>query len=108
MSLPDDDERRRKENEERQLRIDQMALNIEKMRSDMRWEARKFTVQIVLGLAAAIGAAIALTNWLSLRDVRHAMNAPSGIAVGSLPTGTVITLPDGRRLVVEDPTPKQP
>jgi hypothetical protein len=41
--------------EERELRCDQMAVNIEKMRSDMRWETRKFVLQAI----AATGAAMA-------------------------------------------------
>jgi hypothetical protein len=45
---------------ERQLRIDQMTINIEKMRADMRWETRKFVLQLVaaLGTAFAGGAAV--------------------------------------------------
>jgi hypothetical protein len=29
-----------------------MTINIEKMRTDMRWESRKFTVQLVAALGA--------------------------------------------------------
>ncbi|MEA2745437.1 MAG: hypothetical protein QOG25_3808 [Acetobacteraceae bacterium] len=50
------------DDEERQLRIDQMTINIEKMRSDMRWEARKFLVSAILAMAAAVGAGVAIGN----------------------------------------------
>jgi hypothetical protein len=48
------------EYEERQLRMDQMTVNIEKMRHDMQWESRKFTLQLVaaLGTAMAGGAGL--------------------------------------------------
>jgi len=48
------------DDEERELRCDQMAVNIEKMRSDMRWETRKFILQLVaaLGTAMAGGAGL--------------------------------------------------
>lgn len=44
---------------ERELRCDQMTVNIEKMRADMRWETRKFVLQLLaaLGTAFAGGAA---------------------------------------------------
>lgn len=38
-----------------------MTINIEKMRSDMKWEARKFAVQLVIGVAVAMSAAAAVT-----------------------------------------------
>lgn len=38
-----------------------MTVNIEKMRTDMRWETRKFVVQILAGFGAAFaGGAAAL------------------------------------------------
>jgi hypothetical protein len=85
MPEPDD--------EERQLRIDQMTVNIEKMRFDMaetqrkaelnqRWENRKFLLQMVLAAAALMGAGVALGNYIS--------RAPS------YPPGTVITIPPAR------------
>jgi hypothetical protein len=55
--MPDRDQ------EEQDLRIDQMTINIEKMRLDMaqqqKWETRKFVLQLVaaLGTAFAGGAA---------------------------------------------------
>jgi hypothetical protein len=48
-----------RDQEEQNVRIDHMTVNIEKMRADMKWESRKFTVQIIaaLGTAFAGGAA---------------------------------------------------
>ncbi len=42
-----------------------MAVNIEKMRADMRWESRKFLVSAVLAAAALVGAGIAIGNYFS-------------------------------------------
>jgi hypothetical protein len=44
-----------RDQEEQDLRIDQMTINIEKMRADMQWENRKFLLQAI----AATGAAMA-------------------------------------------------
>ena len=41
---------------EQSLRIDQMTINIEKMRADMKWEARKFTLQAITAAAALLAA----------------------------------------------------
>jgi hypothetical protein len=50
-----------RDQEEQDLRIDQMTINIEKMRTDMRWETRRFAVQIIAGFGAAFaGGAAAL------------------------------------------------
>jgi hypothetical protein len=53
------------EDEERALRMEQMTVNIEKMRSDMKWEARKFAVSAVLATAAAVGAGIAIGSYFT-------------------------------------------
>jgi hypothetical protein len=68
---------------EHELRMDQMAVNIEKMRADMAldqkayldsrlaadkvqmWETRKFIVQVAVGAAALLGAGVALGNYLT-------------------------------------------
>jgi hypothetical protein len=62
------------ENLERELRVDQMAVNIEKMRADMAmqqkqlaWQTRKFVVSFVVAIAASVGAGVALTNWVNSR-----------------------------------------
>jgi len=48
--------------------MDQMAINIEKMRSDMAWESRKFLLQAVVSAAALVGASAALGNYLARRE----------------------------------------
>lgn len=54
------------EREERQLRMDQMTINIEKMRFDMaqlqKWETRKFVVSLLLATAASVGAGVGIGN----------------------------------------------
>lgn len=53
------------EDEERKLRIDLMTIQIERLRQEMRMENRKFVVQIVLALTAAVGVGVALGRfWL--------------------------------------------
>jgi anti-sigma-K factor RskA len=74
------------EDEERQLRIDRMTVNIEKMRADMKWESRKFMRQALVALAASVGAGVALGNYL-------ARQAPTPAPM--FPPGTVITIPGG-------------
>ena len=49
---------------EQDLRIEQMTINIEKMRADMKWEARKFTISAILAAAALVGAGVALGRFL--------------------------------------------
>ena len=58
------------EQEEREyaLRIEQMQTNIDKLRSDMRYESRKFGVQLVVGAAACVAAGIALANYVNSRQ----------------------------------------
>lgn len=51
-----------RDQEEQDLRIDQMTINIEKLRSDMRWEARKFLLQAVLASAGLLAAGAALAT----------------------------------------------
>jgi hypothetical protein len=41
---------------EQELRIDQMTINIEKMRADMNWEARKFALQAIIATATVFAA----------------------------------------------------
>ncbi len=45
-----------------------MTVNIEKMRKDMRYESRKFVLQIIAIIAVSIGAGVALTNWVNSRS----------------------------------------
>jgi DNA-binding transcriptional regulator YiaG len=51
-----------RDQEEQDLRIDQMTINIEKLRSDMKWETRKFAVSAALATAAAVGAGVGIGN----------------------------------------------
>ena len=46
---------------EHELRVDQMTVNIEKMRNDMRYESRKFLLQAV---ALVVGAFAAGAAWM--------------------------------------------
>ncbi len=50
------------EDREHELRVDQMTVNIEKMRNDIRYENRKFLVQLLAGLSTAFAAGIAATT----------------------------------------------
>ena len=49
---------------EHELRVDQMAVNIEKLRSDIRYENRKFVVQAIAGLSTAFAAGVAVLGLL--------------------------------------------
>lgn len=62
MPLTQDQEER-----EHELRVDQMAVNIEKMRKEMRYENRKFLLQALVAAAACVGAGVALANWVNSR-----------------------------------------
>jgi hypothetical protein len=46
--------------EEQDLRIEQMTVNIQKLRSELKWEGRKVMLQTIIAIAAAVGAGIAL------------------------------------------------
>lgn len=45
-----------------------METNIEKLRADMRWEARKYAVSMALAAAALVGAGIAIGNFFTARQ----------------------------------------
>lgn len=55
--------------EDRELWRDQILVNIEKMRADMKWENRKFALGLFVAFAVAMSAASAVTavviNYLS-------------------------------------------
>jgi hypothetical protein len=51
-----------RDQEEQDLRIDQMTINIEKLRNDQKWETRKFVVSAILATAAAVGAGVGIGN----------------------------------------------
>ena len=48
------------DDEEQRLRIDLMTIQIERLRQEIRMENRKFAVQIVLALVAALGVGVAI------------------------------------------------
>jgi hypothetical protein len=51
--------------QEQRLRIDLMTIQIERLRQEIRSENRKFLLQVLLALIAALGAGIALGRfWL--------------------------------------------
>lgn len=52
------------DDEERQLRIDLMTIQIERLRQEIRMENRKFFVQLVLAITAALGVGIALGRFM--------------------------------------------
>jgi hypothetical protein len=45
-----------------------MTINIEKMRADMKWETRKFVVQIVIAFAAVLAAGVAIGRFLAFHQ----------------------------------------
>lgn len=64
-----------------------MTINIEKMRSDMRWEARKFFVQALVAAAALVGAGVAIGNYVA----SHRPTEPPAQVI-QLPPGSTITV----------------
>ncbi len=42
-----------------------MTVNIEKLRSDIRYEGRKFFVQALVGAAVCVGAGVALATYVN-------------------------------------------
>lgn len=75
------------ENREHELRVDQMTVNIEKMRKDMRYESRKFILQIVATIAVSIGAGVALTNWVNSRSAMAPASAVQTAPPQAVPRG---------------------
>ena len=53
-----------------------METNIEKMRADMKWENRKFVAQFLVAIAAALGAGVALANYVNSRPPAPPPPAP--------------------------------
>lgn len=49
-----------RDQEEQDLRIEQMNTNIEKMRRDMAWEAKKFALQAIAAAIALLGVGVAI------------------------------------------------
>ncbi len=64
------------EEREYELSVAQMETNIEKLRNDIRYESRKFAVQLVVGAAACLGVGVALANYVNSRPPLPATPAP--------------------------------
>jgi hypothetical protein len=64
-----------------------MTVNIEKMRGDMKWEARKFAVSAILATAAAAGAGVAIGNliWNNPRAPARQFVLPPGTTIQIVP-----------------------
>ena len=52
------------DSEERQLRKDLMAIQIERLRQELKMENRKFAVQFILAIVAALAAGVAIGRFL--------------------------------------------
>ncbi len=66
-----------RDQDKQDLRIDQMSVSIEKMRADLRREARKFAVAAILATAAAVGAGVGIGNLIwAQREVPAAQSVP--------------------------------
>ena len=50
--------------DERQLRIDLMTTQIERLRQEIRMENRKFVVQLLIGISAAVAVGIAIGRFV--------------------------------------------
>ncbi len=50
-----------------QTNIDQGRLNMDKLRSDLRYESREFFVQVLVGAAVCVGAGVTLANYVNSR-----------------------------------------
>ena len=53
--------------EQMRANVEQMRANSDKLRNDIRYESRKVAAQFLVAIAAAVGAGIALTNWVNSR-----------------------------------------
>ncbi len=60
-----------RDQEEQDLRIDQMTINIEKLRNDIRYGNRKFLVQLLAALALTIGVSVSATTYVTLYLLPH-------------------------------------
>lgn len=73
--------------------MDQMAVNIEKMRADMRWENRKFMTSLLIAAAALVGAGVGIGNLIWNRPQPPAPPPQPAIQQFVFPPGTVIQVP---------------
>jgi hypothetical protein len=89
------------EEREHQLRVLQMETNIDKLRSDLRYEGRKFAVQLVVGAAACVGVGIAIANYVNSRPPQVVQQIPA-------PPPQIIILRDRSDLPGPAPSPVPP
>jgi len=68
------------EEHERQLRIDLMTIQIERLRQEIRVENRKFFIQLVLAITAALGVGVAIVLSGLIFGAFHLAN-PDGLLV---------------------------
>jgi len=54
-----------RDDEERQLRLDLMTIQIERLRQEIRMENRKFAVQLLAAAAALLAAGVAIGHFLT-------------------------------------------
>ncbi len=73
-----------------------MAVNIEKMRTDMRWEFWKVGISLVIAGAALAGSGVAIGNYLARKSDAAATETNQSRDLSdllSLPVGSTITVP---------------
>jgi hypothetical protein len=58
-----------------------METNIRKLESDLRYEGRKFTVQLLVGAAICVGAGVTLANYVE----NHRPPTPPQVIVVQVP-----------------------
>jgi hypothetical protein len=51
-----------RDQEEQDLRIEQMTINIDKLHQEQKWEIRKFVLQTFVAAIAAIGVGVGIGN----------------------------------------------
>ncbi len=78
------------EQEEREygLRVAKMETNIEKLRSDIRYESRKFVVQAIIAAAALVGAGVAIGNYVARNRPPENPLPPQVIVIPQAPAAT--------------------
>ena len=76
--------------------IAQMRANEEKLCNDMRWENRRFLVQFIVAIAAALGTGVAIANYVNSKPVPQVQAPPPQIIYlvpGQAPPGFQLITP---------------
>lgn len=68
-----------------------MTVNIETLRSDIRYEGRKFFVQALVGVAVSVGAGVALANYVNSHRAPEPAPQPQIIYLRPSPPPTLVT-----------------